>query len=112
MDVMPINPSTKPIAAAAPRDMLADIGLCSVFALADEAVGDGLRATVAVKTTVTDPGKTPEAVDDGRDVEADVDVLVVVDARVVFVDKDPIAVLLKMFPEYSIASPVCTDGVV
>ena len=84
------------------------------------AVEEGLKATVAVKTTVIEPGKSPDGVVDGVDVLA-VDDLVMelgTDARVLLLDAvdskavEPNAVVLNIFPVYWMVLPSCTEGVV
>lgn len=112
---MPISPRTIPIPAATPRDK-ADAVVLSGLLVAD-AVADGVKAKVAVKTTVTDPGRTLEV---GNSVVLVVDVVdLVVDfvvdlevVDVVLVDVDPSGVVPKRLPGYTIASPSCTEGVV
>ncbi|MBA7494832.1 hypothetical protein ES702_05409 [subsurface metagenome] len=55
-----MSPSTIPIPAATPRDKVAEGG--SSLELEEEAIEDGVKARVAVKTTVTDPGSVLEVV--------------------------------------------------
>lgn len=113
---MPISPRTIPIPAATPRDKADAVVLSELLVV--EAVGDGVKANVAVNTTVTDPGRTLE---EGNSVVLVVDVIdLVVDfvvefkvlEDIVLVDVEPKSVVPKRSPGYTIASPSCTEGVV
>lgn len=93
-----------PIAAATPRDKVAEAINFSELELLDEAVAEGVNARVAVRTTVTDPGLLDEVVgkpfvpvgDD--DVVADLDI----DLEVPLVEEaaaiEPMAVVPKRLP--------------
>lgn len=94
---MPNSPRTRPIPAAAPLDNGAEI-LCFPERASALAVEEGVRATVAVVTTVIDPGGrlvvTVAVESAGREVDVELcfDVLPAVDVG-------PSAVVLNGFPE-------------
>lgn len=106
---MPISPSTIPIPAATPRDKVAEVVVLSELELVEEAVEDGVKARVAVKTTVTDPGSVLEEVvgmslvlvrDDVGvvDFDTDLEVSLVEDAGSMLDNVEPMAVVPKRLP--------------
>lgn len=100
---MPTRPKAIPIPAAAPRDKPFDVLAFSELALAED-VGEGVMANVAVRTTVTDPGRILDAVIVGLDVSEDsvdagLEVLVAEDVRTVLDGVEPRTVMLNGSPE-------------
>lgn len=119
---IPISPSTIPIPAATPRDKVAEAIVLSELELVEEAVEDGVKARVAVRTTVTDPGGVLDEVvgmslvvvrdEVVVDFDADFEVPLVEDAGLLLDAVEPMAVVPKRLPGYEMVSPSCTEGVV